>query len=296
MSRTLKKEDWFHADGFPLALERRDPQEPFYPHKHEFSELVIVTGGSAFHVTGDQSWPLAAGDVFVIGPQAHEYRDMKNLRLINILFQPERLKMDLLDLSTLPGYHGLFTLEPAWRKRHQFKSRLHLSQKELDHLLALVDQLDAELSTRAPGFGFVSTALFMQIVGFLSRCYGKSQNADSRALLRIGEAIAHLETNLDKEVSLDSLVQISRMSKRNFIRAFQAAMGTSPISYLLQLRISRAAQLLRSSDYSVTDIAFRVGFTDSNYFTRKFRNVIGTSPRAYRKRSAATTSYLNTEN
>lgn len=287
MSRTLKKEDWFHADGFPLALERRDPQGPFEPHKHEFSELVIVTGGRAFHVTGDQSWPLAAGDVFVIGPQAHEYRDMKNLRLINILFQPERLKMDLLDLCALPGYHGLFTLEPAWRKRHQFNSRLHLGQKELSHLIGLADQLDGELKTRPPGFGFLSTALFMQIVGFLSRCYGKSKNADSRSLLRIGEAIAHLETNLDKEVTLDALVEISRMSKRNFIRAFQAAMGTSPISYLLQLRISRAEQLLRSSDNTITDVAFRVGFTDSNYFTRQFRKIIGISPRGYRKRSAA---------
>ena len=42
----LKKEHWFHPDGFPLAIERRDPQEPFGLHSHEFSELVIITRGS----------------------------------------------------------------------------------------------------------------------------------------------------------------------------------------------------------------------------------------------------------
>jgi hypothetical protein len=44
MSRILKSADWFHADGFPIAVERREPQEPFLPHRHEFSEIVIVTG------------------------------------------------------------------------------------------------------------------------------------------------------------------------------------------------------------------------------------------------------------
>jgi AraC-like DNA-binding protein len=72
------------------------------------------------------------------------------------------------------------------------------------------------------------------------------------------------------------------MSKRSFLRAFQAATGKSPIAYLIQLRINRAASLLRRGDDSITDIAFLVGFRDSNYFTRQFRKVFGTSPRAYR--------------
>src|SRR4051794_40480032 len=77
MVRTLRKEDWFPADGFPLVVTRRDPQEPFGLHSHEFSEIVFITGGSGLHVCEDESWPLAAGDVFVIGGElAHDYQDM----------------------------------------------------------------------------------------------------------------------------------------------------------------------------------------------------------------------------
>ena len=74
------------------------------------------------------------------------------------------------------------------------------------------------------------------------------------------------------------------MSRRSFLRAFQAATGTSPLAWLISQRIHRACQVLRHTDRSITEIAFDVGFNDSNYFTRQFRKVTGFSPRAYRLR------------
>ncbi len=46
VKRVLKIDEWFHPDGFPISIERREPQEDFEPHAHEFAELVIVTGGN----------------------------------------------------------------------------------------------------------------------------------------------------------------------------------------------------------------------------------------------------------
>jgi AraC-like DNA-binding protein len=284
MIRVLKSVDWFRPDGFPIAVERRDPQEPFGIHTHEFSELVIITSGRGWHVTGNESWPLAAGDVFVIsGHRPHDYQSLDNLHLINILFQPRQLKMEMVDLGTLPGFHALFTLEPAWRRRHQFNSRLHVTPQELVVVFGLIDQLDKELQGRAPGFGFLATALFMQLVGYLARCYGRSRNPDSRALLRLAQTISHLEMHLAQPINLDEMASRADMSKRSFIRAFRAATDRTPVAYLIQLRINRAASLLRHSTESITEIAFKVGFEDSNYFTRQFRKIMGVSPRHYRR-------------
>jgi AraC family L-rhamnose operon transcriptional activator RhaR/AraC family L-rhamnose operon regulatory protein RhaS len=287
MIRTLRKEDWFHPDGFPLVVARRDPQEPFGLHSHEFCEIVIITGGTGLHVTGQESWPLAAGDVFVIGgKRPHDYQNMEGLCLINILFDPAALRMDLLDLPTLSGYHALFTLEPVWRRRHKFKSRLRLAPKDLAVAIGIIDQLDHELRDRAAGFRFLATALYMQLIGVLSRCYSRSRNPDSRALLRLAEAISYLETYYAEPVDLDELARTAHMSKRGFIRAFRAAMGSAPIAYLIQLRLNRAADLLRHTSQSITDIAFHVGFTDSNYFSRQFHKVLGITPRTYRQQQA----------
>src|SRR5262249_57060331 len=121
MPGTLRAKAWSPPDGFRLAVERREPQEPFGLHGHDFSEIVVVTGGRGTHRIGRETWPLSAGDVFVVkGPETHEYRDLEDLRLINLLFLPGKLHLELADLTSLPGYHALFRLEPQWRKRHRF--------------------------------------------------------------------------------------------------------------------------------------------------------------------------------
>ncbi|WP_442511971.1 helix-turn-helix domain-containing protein [Novipirellula sp. SH528] len=283
----LKNEDWFHEDGFPIAVERRDPQEAFGIHTHEFSEIVVVTGGEGLHVTGEDSWPLTTGDVFVIGgSRPHDYLNTNRLQLTNILFQQEALTLRLHDLPSLPGYHALFHLEPAWRRQHQFKSRLKVTNTELATAVDLIRQLDSELRDRTSGFQFIATATFMQIVGHLSRCYGRTKNVDSKSLLSIANAISHLESHFTEPIQLDDLIELSQMSRRSFLRAFESAMGCTPIAHLIRLRIDRAAQLLRTTNKGVTEIAFDAGFNDSNYFSRQFRKTMQCSPREYRNKSS----------
>lgn len=285
MKRILKIDDWFHPDGFPISVERREPQEQFGPHSHEFSELVIVTGGRCLHVSGRESWEMTAGDVFVIaGPHEHEYRDLEDLRLVNILYQPNQLQLGLLDLPSVAGYHALFTLEPNRRNRQPGCGRLHLSSREMVPIIELTDRLEHELRAREPGFGFMATATFMQLIGQLSRSYGSSPSPDGKALLRIGEALSHLERNIHHEVNLEELARIAAMSQRSFLRVFLSATGSSPLAWVISQRINRACRLLRGTDRRITEIAFDVGFNDSNYFTRQFRKSMGCSPREYRLR------------
>lgn len=283
----LKIKDWFHPDGFPISVERRDPQGAFEPHSHEFAEVVIVTDGKCLHVSGQDSWELTAGDVFVIvGQREHEYRNLEDLKLVNILYQPGQLAMQLQDLPSVAGYHALFTLEPSQKPRPQTKRRMRLNAKEMALLLELVARLEGELESREPGFGFMATATFMQVIGLLSRTYGRNPSTDGKALLRIGEALSHLERNIQHEVDLEDLARIAHMSRRSFLRVFQSATGTSPVAWVIGRRITRACNLLRQTDKQVTEIAFEVGFNDSNYFTRQFRKITGVAPREYRLRQA----------
>lgn len=285
MSRlTFHKQNCFHRDGFPIAVARRDPQPPIGVHAHDFAEIVIITSGHGVHETGRESYPLNAGDAFVIGgSRQHHYSSTENLCLVNILYQPDQLNLQPYDLGTLTGYHALFTLEPAWRRRHQFNGRLRLTPLELGVVLAYVDTLEEELNVRRSGFKLMATAAFMQIVGYLSRCYARARNSDSRALLRIGAAIGHLEANYHMPLQVAQLARMAHMSDRSFVRSFQAAMGSSPIAYLIQLRLNRGAALLRQTDLSVTEVAYRAGFSDSNYFTRQFRRWLGQTPCQFRR-------------
>jgi AraC-like DNA-binding protein len=247
---------------------------------------VVITGGSGRHFTGDEQYPIVRGDAFVIARnRSHGYRDVRDLALVNILFDPARLALPLHDLANMPGYHVLFRLEPAWRRKHRFESRLRLGARELSHVEGMIHNLLDEQGARRPGHRFLTLSWLMQIIGYLSRCYGRrSQEGRAAALLRIGEAISHLEANYARPIRLAELAGIAHMSERTFCREFGRAMEASPIDYLVRLRISRAAELLlKAPELNVTEIAFRAGFGDSNYFSRMFKDVMGVNPREYRQ-------------
>jgi AraC-like DNA-binding protein len=283
--RTLRERDWFATDGFPLSIVRKEPQEPFTIHTHEFSEIVMVFGGRALHVIGNESWPVAAGDVFVVeASEAHDYREIKDLRLINVLFLPEKLHLEPLDLSGFRGYQELFSFESPSCKCRTPKRALRLARKELSIALNYVDSLEHEIKMRGPGYSFMGLSYFMQIVCYLSRAYGEAKKFDPRAWLCVSKAIDYLEGRADQPIKVDELAHLCFMSKRSFARAFQAATGSTPIAYLVNLRLARAAAMLRRYDESVTSVAYKVGFNDSNYFTRRFHKMFGVAPSDYRKR------------
>lgn len=281
----IGKEHIFRPDGFPLAVSRQNPQLSTGLHSHEFSELVVILGGSGLHLTGGEAYPIKAGDGFVInGRRNHGYRDTHQLVLVNILYNPDLLAMPTHHLREVPGYHVLFTLEPAYHRRHGFANHLHLSLGELSRVGGWVDALEKELRDRSPGFRFTSIALFMQIVGFLSRVYGRAPTSASGELMQIARAISHLENHYPRPIGLGELADIAHMSKRSLTRVFQKVMGHSPIDYLIRLRVARAAELLRRGEKKILAVASEVGFQDSNYFARQFRQVLGVSPSDFRKR------------
>ncbi|NDK15223.1 MAG: helix-turn-helix domain-containing protein [Armatimonadetes bacterium] len=273
----------FDRSAIPLASIRVLRHASCAVHRHEFSELVIVLRGTGIHQAPVGEYPIAAGDVFVLhGDEAHGYQDTEDLDLVNLLFSMDELGLPHADIASLPGFHMLFNLEPRQRHRDRFESRLRLTPSNLRHITGLVDRLDAELTRREPGWAFTALAYFMLIVGDLSRFYSRVEDPAVQPLLRLGRVLSHLEDNYAKRVTLDDLAEVGHMSRRTLSRAFRNATGCSPLDYLVRVRIHHAMELLKEADLSIAEVARRVGFADSNYFSRQFRALVGSSPRGYR--------------
>ena len=74
------------------------------------------------------------------------------------------------------------------------------------------------------------------------------------------------------------------ISERNFYACFKKWCGKTPVDYRNEIRMSAATSLLKRSNLSVAEIAFKTGFEDPYYFSRIFKKSTGLSPAAYRKR------------
>lgn len=101
----------------------------------------------------------------------------------------------------------------------------------------------------------------------------------NRNLLRARDA---MDRSYAEPLDIPLLAGIAGVSAAHFIRVFRATFGETPHRYLQRRRIERAMFLLRSTEGSVTDICFDVGFGSLGTFSRTFSEIVGTAPTEYR--------------
>ena len=101
---------------------------------------------------------------------------------------------------------------------------------------------------------------------------------------KIGFITNYINQNLHQKLSIDSIAKMAYVSKSNLFKIFKEELGISPNDYILQQRIKKAKQLLESSE-NIKDVAFKTGFSDTNYFTRVFRQQEGVTPKLFQNNS-----------
>ena len=106
----------------------------------------------------------------------------------------------------------------------------------------------------------------------------------SRDASRIEQAARQIAAAPDTPLTLAALADHADMSRYRFLRTFRQIVGVTPYQYLLRMRLQAAALQLRTASGSITSIAYGVGFNDLSTFNRRFRRIMGMTPRAWRSR------------
>ncbi len=268
------------SDEFPLGIVRHQQHPDKEIHTHDFAELVIVYHGTTTHVTPGNQVRLKPGDLLVVPKGAsHGYRESHNLTLVNVMYDPDRLHLPESDLRRLPGYHVLFLM--GGRPGCEI-CPMHLEQSRLDVIARIVERIEREISGGAPGYMAMALAHLSQLIVQLSRYCSAAETADGRPHQRIAAAISHIENNIERDINLTELTELTHLSASSLLRAFKAAVGMPPMEYHLHQRIRRSCRYLRTTDFSVTQIAYRVGFHDGSYFSRQFKKRMQMTPTQYR--------------
>lgn len=99
---------------------------------------------------------------------------------------------------------------------------------------------------------------------------------------RLRRIVDYIKSNLAEGSGLQELAELAGVSPFHFCRSFKQSTGLSPHQYTLQLRIKEAQRLLRTTELSIAEVAYRVGFSDQSHFTKIFRRFVGTTPLRWR--------------
>lgn len=121
----------------------------------------------------------------------------------------------------------------------------------------------------------------------LLRYYCGSKNELDRMIyhnvMRLRPIINYIANHYKEKIYIETMSEMITVSPDYFTKMFKDSIGRTPIDYINGLRINRAMQMLATTDISVNDISDELGFSNSNYFHKIFKQYMETSPAAYRK-------------
>ena len=134
----------------------------------------------------------------------------------------------------------------------------------------------------------------LEICGLLNRAWqgvyaqalpviGARQPLPRMETARLKQMLGFIREHFAEDISPADIAAAAGVCERECFRCFKQELGTTPLSSLTDFRVRKAAELLRETDRSVTDIASACGFATSSYFGKVFRRRMNLSPLAYRR-------------
>ena len=122
---------------------------------------------------------------------------------------------------------------------------------------------------------------FYRVVHILEK---ENHKKNSQISNRMAIFLQYIESHYKENVTLEMLAKSANVSKSECLRCFKSTLQTTPYKYLIEYRLSKAAELLKNTDMLIENIASDVGFTHISHFGKCFREKTGFSPREYRKK------------
>lgn len=122
---------------------------------------------------------------------------------------------------------------------------------------------------------------------YLLACRFPQKNISSteKRISYIEDALKYIELNYSEAISVQSLADWLNLEHTYLYRLFKSILHVSPQEYLLDFRIRQACNLLKTTDFSVSNIARSVGYEDALYFSRLFHRKKGMTPSRYREQA-----------
>lgn len=250
-------------------------------HWHSEVEFVFIEKGTAEFLVGSGRYVLTEGTgIFINSQVIHRFEASESVIIPNIVFSPSLLSAEdsliyrkyiqpLLDSSV---ECLIFSPEVPWQK------------DVLKNLLSVFDVQETESISEIK-----TVELLLKVWETVYENANISESipaakatAHTQAQLQI--MMQYIHKNYSEHITLADIAQTVSVSKSSALNIFNKYLRISPVSYLINYRLKRAAKLLASTDNSIYSIASNTGFENAGYFCRSFKELFGVTPSEYRKK------------
>lgn len=289
--------------GFALELYQRNIRdyigEEIPPHWHGELEAFVLDEGKVKLTLLEREYELAAGDAYFLNANVMH-------GLVCVGDGDCRYRSMVFDAEIVAGAPGsVFDLEyvqpylaggaPVWvlarsnRVGDGIGVGIGVGEDERNIELAFeaFDQAFIATSERAFGYEFeVRHALSRLLLSASKGESGSTRRVVTVQELRLKEMLSWIHEHYSEAIQVIDLAAVAGISVRECQRYFAKFLQQTPSQYLMDFRLRAAADLLVTTDWTMTEIGLACGFKSSSYFAKMFRERTGVSPREYRRGNA----------
>jgi len=250
------------------TIQAKEPHTNSRRNLLSYLFFVVMRGAGTFTYAGTE-YRLKAGDCVFIDcrvPYSH------------------RSSADLWELKWVHFYGP--NMQGIYQKYAERGGAPAFSAQHTERYEALMDEVFA---VAASDSSIRDMQIFEKLTVLLTTLMGENQRKE-RVLRKnsVNLDLQHVKEFLDQQyadpITLDRLAETFFMNKYHLSRMFKQQFGSSPIDYLLHVRITQSKTLLRFTDATIDEISAACGISDSNYFARIFKKIEGCPPSEYRRR------------
>lgn len=244
-------------------------------HDHNFYEFFIILEGSITHLINEQQIILRKGHMVFIRPEdVHSFsRNNEEVHFINLAISNHTI-------------NELFTyLGKEFNKREITESALPptflLNKIELQDILSQFEQLSAlPLNDKSK----LNIELRCLLVNLFTRYFFNTRKKTDNVLPDwLHQVTEEMKKPANFKEGITAVKRLSCKSDEHISRSFRKYLKMSPTQYVNQLRLNYAANQIRFSNKSITDIGFESGFENHSYFHRQFKSTFDITPNEFRK-------------
>ena len=282
-----RKDEYFleqacHGEAeFPLRFYREDVWAfDFHRidwHWHPEVEFVYVEKGEISCFVGTEQFILSQGcGLFVNSGVLHRYEATESVCVPNIVFLPELL-------GTKTGRIYQKYIAPVIESAIsciRFSPSVEWQQEILQRLLHIFRLTEKENSEMQ----IVSHLLELWQQLFIhSETHREHMTGDKGRRAQLQVMMQFIHANFNRQITLREIADSVHISESSALQLFRQGIHLSPVAYLIQYRLKRAADLLANTNKTVTNVAYETGFSDAGYFCRTFRKYYRQTAVEYRK-------------
>ena len=247
------------------------PKMPTYRPRGrvDFQIIYIAAGCGHFHFDAvDNETIVPAGNIVIFRPkelQKYEYYGKDKTEVYWIHFTGSDVK-NILRKYGFPDNERIFPVGTSMEYERIFK------------------RIIIELQRCQDNYEEMLTLLLRHLLIIFQRELTREQVLKNEYLdHEMDTAVTYFNENYNRDINIEEYATSKGMSVSWFIRSFKKFTGSTPMQFIVALRVSNAQVLLETTNYSINEISKIVGYDNQLYFSRLFHKLKGFSPREYQK-------------